>query len=77
MEIELSVLALLSLVAYLEKNAIFWMMTGAASLFIGFYWYDMFTTNLGLAVGLCFIGYWLVSWSIAFKCMLFKDRADK
>lgn len=62
----LAALATVSLIAHLEKNSIMWMVAGAMSVFTGFYWYDTFVTNLGLAFGICFLVYGLTCFSIAF-----------
>lgn len=76
MALQLAALAVVSLIAHLEKNAILWIIAGAMAAFTGFYWYDTFVTNLGLAFGLCFLIYSLTCFSIAFRLMFSRKNED-
>ncbi len=73
MALQLAALAVVSLMAYLEKHAVFYMIAAAMSLFTGFYWFDRFTDNLGLTFGICFMVYALVCFERAFKYMLVSE----
>jgi len=64
----------LSCLAFWRSNAPLFMVTAGASLIFGFYWYDAFTTNLGLAMGLMLIAYSLVCFGFAFRMIFWRDR---
>ena len=76
MALQLAALAVVSLIAHLEKNAAMWVIAGAMAAFTGFYWFDTFETNLGLAFGICFLIYCLVCFSIAIRVMLTKKGPE-
>lgn len=76
MALQLAALAVVSLIAHLEKNSVLWMVAGAMSMFTGFYWYDTFVTNLGLAFGLCFLVYGLTCFGIAFRGMFVRKGEE-
>lgn len=73
MDISLYAIGIISLIAYLEKNAVIWLAAGAVSMFVGFYWFDTYGTTLSLAISCCFFVYWLVCFSLAFKYLLARD----
>lgn len=76
MALQLAAVAIISLMAHLENNAVMWLIAAAMAAFTGFYWFDTFTTNLGLAFGLCFLAYSLTCLTIAFINM-FKIVRDR
>lgn len=76
MALQLAALAVVSIMAHLENNAVFWMLAGAMAVFTGLYWFDTFVTNLGLAFGICFLIYGLVCFSIAFRKMFERAKPE-
>jgi len=64
----------LSFLAFWRFNALLFMLLAGASLMFGFYWYDAFTTNLGLTLGLMMVAYALVCLALAFRCIFWRDR---
>lgn len=74
MALQLAAVAVVSLIAHLEKNAVMWMVAAGMSVFTGFYWFDTFTTNLGLAFGILFLIYGLNCFAIGFVSMFIAIR---
>jgi hypothetical protein len=74
MALQLAAVAIVSLMAHLENNAVLWLIAGGMAVFTGFYWFDTFVTNLGLAFGICFLVYGLTCFSIAFRKMFERFR---
>ncbi len=74
MALQLAALAVVSLVAILTKNSVFWLVAAGMAVFTGFYWYDTFVTNLGLAFGLMFLVYGLNCFAIAFIHLFIRFR---
>jgi len=74
MALQLAALAIVSLVAILTKNSIFWLVAAGMAVFTGFYWYDLFVTNLGLSFGLMFLVYGLNCFGIAFISLFIRLR---
>lgn len=65
--------ALLSAVALWSRNAVFFLMAGAAGQFAGFYWYDTFTTTQGLGESVAILVAGLSMWGLAFRYLLYRD----
>ena len=70
----LALLALFSIIGFWKCNAVILMLTAAASIFWGIYYFDTFVTNLGLSVGIVVIAYALVCLGFAFRCIFWRDR---
>ena len=64
----------LSFLAFWKYHVVLFMLLAAASIILGFCWYDTFTTNLGLAVSLVLIAYSLASIGFAFACIFRRER---
>lgn len=64
----------LSYLAFWRWNPVLFMLTAGASIVFGFYWYDAFTTNLGLALGLMMMAYALVCVGFAFRCIFWRNK---
>lgn len=63
----------LSLLAFWQYNPLLFMLVAGASMIFGLYWFDAFTTNLGLALGLMMIVYALVCVGFAFRCIFKRE----
>jgi len=63
-----------SALGFWRPNPLPFMLAAGASIMLGLYWYDVYTTNLGLALGLMLIAYSLVCVGFAFRCIFQKDR---
>jgi len=70
----LSVVAFFSFLGFWRPNPLPFMLAAGASMILGLYWYDVYTTNLGLSVSLMLIMYSLVCIGYAFRCIFFRDR---
>lgn len=71
---------LLSILAFWKSDttlgAILFMLTGAVALMTGLYWYDAFTNNLGLAISLSLIAYWLVCFGLALRLLFWRGEVQ-
>lgn len=66
-------LGLFSLLAFWRSNALLFMLTAGIALMLGLYWYDAYTTNLGLTMGLMLIAYSLVCLGLAFRYIFWRE----
>jgi len=64
----------LSALAFWRFNAVMFMLVAGASLLLGFCWYDAFTTNLGLTLGLMAVAYSLVCLGFALRCIFWSNK---
>lgn len=62
-----------SLIAFWKANAIVFMLVAGASLMLGLYWFDVYPTDIGLAISLMFIAYSLVCLGLAFRCIFWRE----
>ena len=66
-------IALFSVLAFTRLNYIMvtllFMITGGISMMVGLAWYDLYTDNTGLGIGLMFIAYSLTCLGFAFRSM--------
>ena len=62
-------LALFSTLAFYKPSALLFMLIAGGSLMLGLSWFDTYTTNLGLTIGLMMIGYCFVCFGFAFRCI--------
>lgn len=69
-------IALFSALAFWKPTAPLFMLVAGGSLIVGLTWYDAYTTNLGLAIGMVMIGYSLVCLGFAFSCILWTESED-
>jgi len=67
-------LILFSILAFWRFHAVLFMLTAGASLILGFYWYDSFTTNQGLAISLMLLIYSFVCIGFAFRCIFWREK---
>ena len=70
-------LALFSVLAFWKPNALLFMLTGTIAIFIGLFFYDVYTEDVGLAIGMCIIAYGLVSYGYAFRCIFIRERSGE
>jgi len=59
--------------AWWKSNAVVFMLAYGASLMLGLYWFDVYTTDLGLAVSLMLIAYALLCCGFAFRCLFWRE----
>ena len=64
------ILVFLTVIAFWRPIAPLFMLMAGTSLMLGLYWYDVFTTEIGMAVSLALIGYALVCIGYAYKVIL-------
>ena len=62
-----------SLIAFWKSNAIVFMVAGGASLLLGLYWFDVYTSDIGLTLSLVFIGYSLLCLGLAFRYIFWRE----
>jgi len=64
----------LSLLAFWKLNALPFMLAAGASFIFGLCFYDAFTTNMGLTIGLMMIAYSVVCLAFAIRCILWREK---
>lgn len=69
-------IALFSALAFWKPTAPLFMLVAGGSLIIGLTWYDAYTTNLGLTIGMMMIGYSLVCLGFAVKCIFWRESEE-
>lgn len=69
----LLVVALFGILAFWKLSAPLFMVAAGVSFMTGFYWYDAYTTNIGLTVGLMLAAYGLVCIGFAFRCIFWRE----
>ncbi len=68
-------LALFSILAFWRNHGLLYILTAAVSLFVGFSWYDTYTTDMGLTISICLFGYALVCIGMAIRSMIQRKEA--
>ena len=70
-----------SLLAFWKKNrfvtALMFMLAAGTSMIVGLQWYDVYTTNTGLTIGLMLIGYSFTCMAFAFRCLFWTERISE
>ncbi len=66
-----------SVIAFWQYNALLFMIAGGSSIILGLYWFDVYTTNMGLTIGLMLILYSLVCIAFAFKCLFWRGDINQ
>ena len=56
-----------------RPNPVLFMLAAAASITTGLYWFDVYTTDIGLSIGLALIAYGLLCVGLAFKCIFWRE----
>ena len=69
-------LALFSALAFWKSSALLFMLIAGGSLIVGLTWYDIYTTDLGLTIGMVMIGYALVCLGFALSCILWTESEE-
>ena len=70
------VLIFLTAIAFWKPIAPLFMIMAGTSLMLGLYWFDIFTTNIGMAVSLALIAYSIICMGYAFKVALWDGVED-
>jgi len=68
-----AVIAFFSAIAFWKANAIAFMLCAAASLMTGLYWFDGYTTDVGLSISLMLIAYAFLCLGLAFRCIFWRE----
>ena len=63
-----------SVLAFWKSDALMFMLAAGASLMLGLYWYDIYTTNIGLAISMMLIAYSFVCLGFAYRYIFWRDR---
>jgi len=66
-----------SCLAVWRYNALPFMLAAGASLMTGLYWYDTYTTELGLGIGLLLIAYSVVCLGFAMQCIFWRKKSEE
>jgi len=72
----LSAVAVFSVFAFWKLNAVLFMLAGGASIMLGLYWYDVYTTDVGLGISLMLIMYSFICLAFAYSTLLWRGRRD-
>ena len=62
-----------SLLAWVWKNTAAFMISAGASLMAGLYWFDVYTTDVGLSISLMMIAYAFLCLALAFKHIFWRE----
>ena len=62
-----------SILAWTKLNMVMFMLAAAASIMTGLYWFDVYTTDIGLSISLALIAYGLLCVGLAFKCIFWRE----
>lgn len=74
----LSAVAFFSILAFWkDKNAVLFMLTGGSAMMLGLYWFDYYTTDVGLGISLMIILYSFVCMGFAFRCIFWFPKRDE
>lgn len=63
-----------SMLGFWKPNPLPFMLAAGSSIILGFYWYDVYTNNMGLTMGLMLIAYGLVCVGYAYRCIFWRER---
>ncbi len=74
MAMQLAALVFFSWMAWIMTSAALWIVAGAASFFVGWYWFDLYPDNLGIAFSVFFVVYGIICWSNAIKALFFREK---
>ena len=67
----------LSVMAFWKLNTVLFMLAGGASMMLGLFWYDVYTTDVGLSIGLMLIAYSFVCFGFGFRVIFWSgDRIE-
>lgn len=69
-------LALFSIIAFWKNNSLVFLITAGLSVFIGLKWFDVYTDNTGLAIGILILLYGFLCIGMAIKA-LFGRRIEE
>jgi len=69
--------ALFSALAFWKLSSLLFMLVAGGSLILGLAWYDAYTTELGLTIGMILIGYSLVCLGFAFRCIFWVEEESE
>jgi len=67
----------MSWLAFWKPNDVLFMILAGVSIVFGFYWYDTFSTNLGLAMGLMLFAYALFCVGMALRVLFWRSRNEE
>lgn len=67
------VVVVFSLLAFWKSNVLIFMVAAGASLMTGLGWFDVYTTDTGLAISLMFIAYSLICIGLAFRYLFWRE----
>ena len=71
--VELIPVTLFSILAFWKPNAVLFMLVAGSSLILGLHWYDVYTTNIGLTIGLLLVAYGLFCIGMAFRMLFWRE----
>ncbi len=61
------------ILAYWKLNTVLFLITGGTAMMTGLYWYEIFTSDIGISVALLVIAFGLVCFGFAFKLIFWKE----
>lgn len=73
----LSAVAFFSVMAFWKLNTVLFMLAGGASMMLGLYWYDYYTTNIGLGISIVLIIYSLACMGFGFRCIFWQPKREE
>ena len=72
-----SAVVFFSCLGFWRYNALCFMVAAGASLMTGLYWYDTYTNELGLSMGILLIVYGLACPGFALQCLFWRKQAGE
>jgi len=75
MALSLSLVAIVTFLAFWRANAVLFMIAAGVSVVLGLTWYDTYGTNIGLTCSLMLIAYTFYCLGMAFRMLFWRDNS--
>ena len=69
----LAAVVFFSFIAWWQQNTAAFMISAGASLMAGLYWFDVYTTDVGLSISLMLIAYAFLCLGLAFRWIFWRE----
>lgn len=69
-------LMFLSVIAMWKPHVLLFLIVAGMALMVGLYWFDAYTTDVGLTISLMLIGYSFVALAFGFKVLMWEGEEE-